>query len=747
MSNETITCLVEEIIYANEDNGYTVMEASYSDGHDYFTAVGILPYISEGQCIKITGYWTTHYDYGDQFKIEYYEAVMPTDEETILRYLSSGIIEGVREATAKKLVAAFGEDTLSVIMNEPEKMAELKGISYDRALKISDSFKRQQSVQRLVIFLQKFNISPSIAMKVHDVFGSGAVEIIEKNPYALSDAVAGVSFTTADTIAYNMGIPKNSMMRIRSGIKYIMQTAAYNDGHTYMPRSLLIEDSAYKLNVTEDETDNAVAELIEDKELVSDCIDRTSVCFLSVLYEQEMYIASRLTMMAEIPQKHTLTPVLAEERIAALSPETELAPEQKNAVITAASCGCMVLTGGPGTGKTTTVNTMIKVLEDMQLSVALAAPTGRAAKRLSQITGLEAKTIHRLLGTEYKNGVHCFTYNETNPLKADVIILDEVSMVDTPLMHSFLKAVKSGARVILCGDSDQLPSIGPGSVLKDIIESGAIPVIRLNKIFRQAEQSLIIVNAHRINRGEMPDLSTKSSDFFCLRRGSARAISETIRDLFVNRLPKSYKVNPLTEIQILSPTKKGDIGTVSLNRMLQAAYNPPSEDKAEHIYGSVTFREGDKVMQTKNNYDMIYKRTNGDEGAGIFNGDMGIIKRIDKSGKYMTVLFDDEKYVDYPFLGLDELDLSYAVTVHKSQGSEFPIVIMPLGAFMPRLMTRNLFYTAVTRARDIVILVGSELTAVNMVNNAYTKRRFTALASRMADIKAISDSRDSGVTG
>ena len=731
MSEEVITCITEEIIYTNDDNGYTVMEASYADGSDYFTAVGILPCISVGQYLKLYGTWTAHPDYGDQFKIEHFEAVMPADKEAVLRYLSSGIIDGVREATAKKIVDAFGDDTLNIIENDPSKLAQIKGITHERAMKISESFKRLQSIQRLVMFLQKYNISISIAMKVHEALGSKAVEIIQKNPYALSDAVSGISFTTADTIAYSMGIPKNSNLRICSGIKYIMQNAAYASGHTYMPKSLIVEDSAYKLNVTESETEQALETLIEEKSIIEDCIDRQNVCFLQELYEQEMYIASRLALMSKKPPKNTLSAVNAIERVNALSPDIYLAPEQENAVVTAVSSACMVLTGGPGTGKTTTVNTIIKVLQDMKLSVALAAPTGRAAKRLSQITGISAKTIHRLLGTEYVNGVHHFSHNESNPLSADVIILDEVSMVDTQLMYSFLKAVKNSARVILCGDSDQLPSIGPGCVLRDIIDSGIVPVIRLTKIFRQAEQSLIIVNAHRINNGEMPDLSDVTNDFFCLRRNTSQSISATVTDLFVNRLPKSYGVSPLTGIQVLSPNKNGEIGTINLNTILQNRYNPHSSDKNEHIYGRITFREGDKVMQTKNNYDMIYKLPNGDESSGIFNGDMGIIERIDTNAKYMTIVFDDEKYVDYPFSGLDELDLSYAVTVHKSQGSEFPIVVVALGRFMPRLMTKNLLYTAVTRAKDIVILVGSENTIRSMVQNTFTQKRYTSLDYRL----------------
>lgn len=742
MANETITCTVEDIIYTNEDNGYTVFDAIYSDGSDYFTAVGTMPYIKPGQYLTITGYWTTHYDYGDQFKIEYYETVMPTDKETILRYLSSGIVDGVREATAKKLVNAFGDDTLTVMLSDPDRVSEIKGISRQKAQKICDSFKQLQSVQGIVIFLQKYNISPSIAMKVHEVFGHKAIEIIEKNPYALSDSISGVSFSTADIIAFNMGIPKNSPLRIRSGIKYILQTAAYQNGHTYMPKSLVIEDAAYKLSVTEDEAENAVVALLAEKEIIHDRIDGRDVCCLKDIYEQEFYIASRLGLMSQAKQRITMSAEEAEQRIIELAPEVELASEQKNAIITAASSGCMVLTGGPGTGKTTTVNTMIAVLESMHLSVSLAAPTGRAAKRLSQVTGMEAKTIHRLLGSEYKNGVHCFAHDDTNPLNADVLILDEVSMVDTPLMCSFLQAVKSGARIILCGDSDQLPSIGPGNVLKDIISSEVIPVIKLNKIFRQAEQSLIIVNAHRINNGELPELTRTDNDFFCLKRNSAAAIITTVTDLFTSRLPKSYNVNPISGIQVLSPTKKGDIGTVSLNKTLQNAYNPSSPDKKEHIYGNIVFREGDKVMQIKNNYDMVYRKDDGEEGTGIYNGDMGIIELIDTSGKYMTVLFDEEKYVDYPFGALNELDLSYAVTVHKSQGSEFPIVIMPLGRFMSRLMTRNLFYTAVTRAKDIVILVGSEQTANSMVQNAFTQTRFTSLSERLIYISDMLKSED-----
>lgn len=734
MENEVITCVVEEIIYSNEDNGYAVFEASYADGSDYFIAVGILPCISEGQYLNISGYWTNHYDYGDQFKVEYYDLVMPSDEETIMRYLSSGIVEGVREATAKKLVEEFGSETLDVMLSKPELMAKIKGISEEKANKISESFRKLQSVQNIIMFLQKYNISPSVAMKVYEIFGNKSIEIIEKNPYALSDSINGISFNMADMIGFNMGIPKNSIMRIKSGIKHIMQSAAYQSGHTYMPRSLIIEDCAYKLDVREEEAENALVILADDNDIIEDIIDGKRVCFLNEIYNEEFYIATRLAMMAKSKPKIVLSAKEAEQRINLTAYGIKLAPEQRDAIITAVSSECMVLTGGPGTGKTTTVNVMIEILESMGLRVELAAPTGRAAKRMSQLTGRKSKTIHRMLGTEYKNGIRCFTHDSQNPLMADVVILDEVSMIDTPLMTAFLKAVKIGARVIFCGDSDQLPSIGPGNVLKDIIDSGAVPVIKLSKIFRQAEQSMIIVNAHRINNGEVPDLKTIDNDFFFLHRNTSKSIQKTMIDLFLNRLPKSYNVNPLSEIQILSPTKKGDIGTISLNKTIQNVYNPPSPDKSEHKYGKMIFREGDKVMQIKNNYDLVYKKADNTEGTGVFNGDMGIIESIDTSNKYMTVLFDEDKFVDYPFSALDELELSYAVTVHKSQGSEFPIIIMPMGYFMPRLMTRNLFYTAVTRARDMVILVGSETTVKNMVANDFTKTRFTALNDRISFI-------------
>lgn len=740
----TITGTVEEIIYSNPENGYTVCGIDSPD-EGLFTATGYMPFISEGESVALSGEWTTHPDYGEQFRAEYYETVLPTDEEAILRYLASGVIPGIREATAKKLISHFGCEVLNIMLTEPEKLSEIKGISKEKARKIGAAFSELQSMQNIVMFLQQYSISANMAVKIHNALGANSVDLIKKNPYILSDMVDGISFKTSDAIAFNMGLPKNSMLRIRAGVKYILKNAAYTNGHVYLPKTALTEHAVYTLKVEENEVEAAISELIGAKDIFADTTGGEQVYYLYEYYEAEYYIARRLIAMSQNTQKFTMTEAEAEKAIDLFESESEiyLASEQRNAVVTALSTGCMILTGGPGTGKTTTINTIIKLLEDLKLSIALAAPTGRAAKRMSQVTGYEAKTIHRLLGTQRSSdGYNVFTHNEESPLTADVIILDEVSMIDVSLMSSFLKAVKSGARLILSGDADQLPSVGPGNIIHDIIESGTIPVIQLNKIFRQAEESLIIVNAHRINRGELPDLSDKASDFFFLRRQNPQESAYTVMDLFKNRLPKSYGVNPISSIQVLSPTKKGPAGTVALNKLLQAHINPYDELRPQHAYGNIIFRTGDKVMQTKNNYDIPYSRERGEDGTGIFNGDMGIIEAIHARDKYMTIIFDEDKRVEYPFANLDELDLAYAITVHKSQGSEFPIVVMPVCSFAPMLMSRNLFYTAVTRARDMVVLVGSEKTVRNMTCNNQFHQRFTGLEQRLAAVKKFTELKD-----
>ena len=741
----TVTGTVEEIIYTNPDNGYTVCVIDSAED-SIFTATGYMPFISEGESVALSGAWTNHPDYGEQFKAEYYETVLPSDEEAIIKYLGSGIVSGIREATAKKLVAHFGTEILDIMLQSPERLAEIKGISKEKADKIGKSFAETRSMQNVVMFLQQYSITANMAVKIHSVLGANAVEMIKKNPYILADMVDGIAFKTADTIAFNMGIARNSIDRIKAGVKHILRDAAFTSGHVFLPKTVLIEHSVYTLKVEESEVEAAISELMVSKDIFLDNIDGIDAYYLYEYYEAEYYISRRLIALVNSEQKFTMNEAEAEKAIDEYEAESDihLATEQRSAVFTALVSGCMVLTGGPGTGKTTTINTIIKLLEDLKLSIALAAPTGRAAKRMSQITGCEAKTIHRLLGVQRaSDGYNVFTHNEENPLSADVIILDEVSMIDITLMSAFLKAVKRGARVIFSGDADQLPSVGPGNIIHDMIESKTIPVIQLNQIFRQAEESLIIVNAHRINHGELPELKDHESDFFFLKRRTPEESAYTVADLFKNRLPKSYGVEPLSSIQIISPTKKGLAGTVALNKLLQSHINPYDEQRPQYAYGNTIFRVGDKIMQTKNNYDLPYTRENGEDGMGIFNGDMGIIEAIFARDKLMVIVFDEDKRVEYPFTNLDELDLAYAITVHKSQGSEFPIVVMPVCSFTPMLMSRNLFYTAVTRAKDMVVLVGSEKTVANMTMNNQYRERFTGLCEKLVAVKKFTDAKNS----
>ncbi len=727
-----LDCTVEGIVYKNEDNGYVICEVKSPD-EGAFYAVGYMPTISEGETLHIAGEWVTHHEYGEQFKVELYETVMPTEGTAIIKYLSSGIIKGVREATAKKLYDAFGDEVFDVLGTDPERIATLKGIGYERAKTMCHSFNEQRSVQNIVMFLQQYNITANTAIKIHKIFGSDSVSVIKRNPYMLASAVDGVSFKTADMIAYNLGLPKNSPERIGCAVTYILREAAYANGHTYMPKTLLMEHIVYMLEVSEKEAENTLSQLIASREIIIERMDGEEAIYLSSFHYDEKYIAERIKSMMENGSKYAVSYELAEEETSAFEDinNISLARNQREAVITALTGNCMILTGGPGTGKTTTLNAIISILKGLNLKIALAAPTGRAAKRMAQLTGYDAKTVHRLLGAQMMGNSHTFSRNEENPLEHDVIILDEVSMVDTSLMASFLRAVKPGGRIILSGDSDQLPSVGAGNVLHDMIESGVMPVVKLTDIFRQSEESLIIVNAHKINNGEMPDLRERTKDFFFMHRNTPQEVAETVTDLYRNRLPRSYGVNSLTDIQVLTPTKKGITGTVELNKLLQMSINPPSEHKREYKYANSVFREGDKVMQTKNNYDMEYSTEAGEKGSGIYNGDMGIIDSIHKDDRYMIISFDDGKVIEYPFSALDEIEHAYAITVHKSQGSEFPYVIMPVSMYMPMLMTKNLFYTAITRAKTMVILVGSEKIVESMTyNKSYTKR-FTGLYKRL----------------
>lgn len=748
MEEIKIVGVVTEIIYQNPDNSYTVCEIE-SEEEGIFAATGYMPYLNVGETVALTGAWVEHSDYGEQFKTESYETLLPTDEESILRYLSSGIVAGVGVATAKNLVSHFGSKTLEIMLNEPSKLSEIRGISPKRAEKIGTAFLEIQSVQGVVLYLQQFNIGTATAMLVQKTFGKNALEKIKENPYILSDVIDGIGFKTADGIAFYQGVPKNSPLRICHGIKFLLSEAAFKSGHTYLSRERLAAVATEMLDVTQAEADDGICELALSGDVyIEGSADGERVA-LALFYKAENKVAVRLASMSRtlpkiIPSRQEIDEVIEKT---SLEKGILLAEEQKKAVTLAAERSCLVVTGGPGTGKTTILRVIIDLMDKMSMKIALAAPTGRAAKRISELTGREARTLHRLLGMKTKDGEDGFAHNEKNPLDADVIIVDEASMIDILLMQALVGAVRQGAKLILCGDADQLASVGPGNVLRDIIESGAVETVALKHIFRQAQESLIVTNAHRINRGEMPILDKKDMDFFFLKRHGGEIITQTITELYKTRLPKSYKVNAVSEIQVLSPSKKGSAGTVALNRELQYAMNPPDMLKAEYRHGATIFRVGDKVMQIKNDYDIIWTRADGEVGCGIFNGDMGVIRSISLRDKLMTVIFDD-KEVEYPFSSLDRIELAYAVTVHKSQGSEFPIVILPITSFAPMLMCRNLLYTAVTRARDMVVIVGRREELEKMVNNNLRHKRYTSLAERIRkENKCITELRETEQNG
>ena len=728
----TIAGKIYGIIYQNSENGYTVCEVdSATDG--LFTATGYMPYITEGESISVTGDWSYHPEYGKQFRVASYETILPTDENAILEYLSSGVIYGVKAATAKKIVEHFGTDALNIMLAEPSRLSEIKGISLSRAEKIGKAYLELQSMQSIIMFLQQYGISANLAVKIHRALGPAAVTRIKENPYILCEEVEGVSFKTSDNIAASRGIAKNSPFRICSGINSVLKAAAYEQGHTYLPLDILKSETAAYLSVTEDEVLAQIDTLCGAGRLILD----ENNCYLLYFFEAERYVASRIKSLGVFVPPFSMNDAEIDDIIASVEEDRniKLDKNQRLAVFEAAKHNAIVLTGGPGTGKTTAINAIIRTLNAGHFSIALAAPTGRAAKRMTEVTGIEAKTIHRLLCVqpdENSNSAR-FAYNENNPLPFDAIILDEVSMIDISLMYNFLRAVKKGAKVIFSGDSDQLPSVGPGNVLSDICVSGCVPVINLTHIFRQARESLIITNAHSINAGIMPELNRRDNDFFFMTRQSSEDAALTICDLYKNRIPKSYGINPISSIQVLCPSKKGIAGSANLNRLLQEFINPKDELKAEYVYGKTVFRVGDKVMQIKNNYDIFWEKENGDAGSGIFNGDMGIIESISVKDRQMIIIFDDDKRTEYSFNDLDFLELSYAITVHKSQGSEFHTVIIPMCRTAPMLMCRNLLYTAITRAKKMVIMIGLPSVCEIMVKNNDEKKRFSGLYKKLTE--------------
>ena len=715
---ESLAGYVEHIIYRNADNGYTVL--NLVSGEDEITCVGIFSVIAEGENIEARGEYTEHPTYGQQFKVTSFEEKAPEDEEAIERYLGSGAIKGIGLAMAARIVRRFKEDTFRIIEEEPERLAEIKGISNRKAMEIASQVNEKRDLRQAMIFLQQYGITMNLAVKVYQAYGQDVYGIIRENPYRLADD----------------GIRMDSDFRVRSGILYTLLQAS-GEGHTYLPETELTPRASKLLNVTAEQVEKQYMDLaIERKIILKQMEDQTQIYAASFYYME----ANTATMLKRLNVSYDVSDAEIEQQIRGIEKKSgmTLDEHQVTAVKEAVRNGLLVITGGPGTGKTTTINTIIRYFELEGLEIFLAAPTGRAAKRMSETTGFEARTVHRMLelngGAEGSGG---FERDESNPLEADVIIVDEMSMVDISLMYSLLKAISVGTRLILVGDVNQLPSVGPGSVLRDIIQSHACNVVMLTKIFRQASTSDIIVNAHKINHGEEVILDNKSMDFFFLKRYDADVIINVVLQLIKQKLPKFVDATPY-DIQVLTPMRKGLLGVERLNGILQRYMNPPANDKVEKEYGSTVFREGDKVMQTKNNYQLAWEiRTKFgltvDKGLGIFNGDMGIIRQINDFAEQMIIEFDEGRMVEYPYKLLDELELAYAITIHKSQGSEYPAVVIPLLGGPMMLMNRNLLYTAVTRARKCVTLVGNEVTFQQMIRNTSQQKRYSGLCDRLKE--------------
>ena len=729
---EKLEGTVEQVIYANEENGYTVCDMSTED--DVFTICGIMPMLNEGDSLCVYGKWVHNAKYGRQFAVEQYERTMPADTASILRYLSSRAIKGIGPKTAIKIVEAFGEDSFDVIENHPEWLADsIKGISLKMAKAASESFKEQAGIRSAMMFFRDY-FGAATTVRIYKKWGSASVDVAKKNPYRLCNEIDGIGFERADALAVGIGMQNDNFDRIMSGIYYVLQRNAGQNGHICLPRQKLCESASELLGVDAEICDKGISELLR-LERLKYLLDEDGIQLIYTKYDfdDEKYIAQKLVMLDKVCASVDLRDIDrfidGEEERQGLS----YASLQKEAIRDALRYGVMILTGGPGTGKTTVVRALMRIFQRMDFSVALCAPTGRAAKRLSEATSCEAKTIHRLLEMGYEgDGRATFKRDEFDLLDEDVIIVDEASMVDNALMSALLKATKAGARIVIIGDSDQLPSVGAGNVLRDIIDSGRFATVCLTEIFRQAEQSLIIRNAHAINKGKMPELSVKDNDFFYLRRGDDKQIAMTVTELCRDRLPKAYGDIAKNGLQVICASRKGEAGTENLNIILQNALNPAHRAKREYKFREKIFREGDRVMQTRNNYDIVWERTvDGKDGNGIFNGDIGTIVSIEAADGYMEMLFDDKKVI-YDISMLDDIEHAYAITVHKSQGSEYPIVVMPMCSAAYMLHTRNLLYTAVTRAQKMVVLVGREDIISEMVNNNHQTLRYTGLARRLA---------------
>lgn len=725
---DKISGKIENVVYSNEKNGYTVIEIS-DEYENLITAVGIIPMAFEGEEVTLFGRWTYHKEFGRQFAFDSFEKHLPKGVEGILQYLSSRTIKGVGPVTAVKIVNRFGLDTFDVIENHPEWLADIPGITYKKAAQISESFREQADI-RSVMMLCKDYIGTSEVVKTYKRLGAGATGLIEKNPYILCESELGISFEKADALARSLGSDMESEARVLSAFNYILTSQGVNNGHTCLPKEMLLSEASRLLELSEEMLLERLTGLIADGKISMLHIEDTDYIMTAEVDEDECLIADGVVKLMRGAS------VFFGEDISALIEKAELeqgitfARAQREALASILNSGLLILTGGPGTGKTTVIKAIISIFKSLGLKCALAAPTGRAAKRMSEATGREAKTVHRLLEMERGiEGEFHFTRNKRNPISEDVLIVDEASMLDLSLTAALFRALKRGARLILIGDADQLPSVGCGNVLFDLIDSGVVPTVRLYEIFRQEKDSLIISNAHRINNGEPPVLSATNADFFFVRRENEAEIAESIATLITERLPKSYGAGIKDKIQVITPSKKGAGGVEVLNEVLQARLNPKTRYKTEKQFRSTVFREGDKVMQVVNNYDVEWEK-NGKVGTGLFNGDIGRIEKINLRDETVKILFDD-RYATYSFDMLEEIELAYAITVHKSQGSEYPVVIIPMYSCPPMLRTRNLFYTAVTRARSMVLLVGRAEIPYKMVENNRIAKRFTTLKSKI----------------
>ncbi|MEE0596885.1 MAG: ATP-dependent RecD-like DNA helicase [Agathobacter sp.] len=733
-NEEVINGYVDHIIFRNNDNGYTVMVMICDE--EELTCVGVFSDIAEGECIEAKGEYTDHPTYGRQFAVKSFEEKAPQDALAIERYLGSGAIKGIGIALAARIVRRFKEDTFRIIEEEPERLAEVKGISQRKAMEIADQVNEKRDLRQAMIFLQQYGISTTLAVKIYNTYGQEVYSILKENPYRMADDVDGVGFRTADEIASRVGIRTDSDFRIRSGIQYALLQAS-NEGNTYLPMPELTQRASALLEIEPEYIEKHYMNLAMDRKIIMRQVDDVTQIYASAFFYME---ANAATMLKNLDASFDVPDIEIEARLRQIEKQTkmDLDEHQVEAVKEAVRNGVLVITGGPGTGKTTTINTIIKYFESEGMDIFLAAPTGRAAKRMSETTGFEARTIHRML--ELNGGVEGnagFERNEQNPLETDVIIIDEMSMVDISLMYSLLKAIVAGTRLILVGDVNQLPSVGPGNVLKDIIDSGLFHTVMLTKIFRQASTSDIIVNAHKINRGEPVELDNKSMDFFFLKRYDADKIINVTLQLILQKLPKFVGAS-MMDIQVLTPMRKGLLGVERLNTVLQMYLNPPDKRKKEKEHGTTLFREGDKVMQIKNNYQLEWEIRSKyglciDKGTGVFNGDTGIIEEINDFAETVTVCFDEGRMVEYPYKLLEELELAYAVTIHKSQGSEYPAVVIPLLSGPRMLMNRNLLYTAVTRAKKCVTIVGNDTTFEQMIANNSQLKRYSGLRDRLVE--------------